>query len=138
MKINLFFATIITLTATVWSLYFSEVVGFIPCKLCWMQRILMYPLFLIFLYQIIYNHLKIFPGVLFSTLGIFLSAYHYGLQNSFFGSQESSCSLVSCGVKYVNYYGFITIPFLSLVAFTLTTMLLILGAINQKKRGLFK
>ena len=37
-------AFIIALAATLGSLYYSEIAGFIPCRLCWYQRILMYPL----------------------------------------------------------------------------------------------
>ena len=41
---RLYLAWVVALVATLGSLYFSEVRGFVPCVLCWFQRIAMYPL----------------------------------------------------------------------------------------------
>ena len=137
MRIAIFFSSIFSLAAILGSLYFSESLGFVPCKLCWFQRILMYPLFLIFLFQLIQKHYFLFPGIIFSTLGLLLSGYHYALQNEWLGNQEIACSTISCGIKYVNYYGFITIPLLAFIAFSLIIISLILGKLFQRKKGIF-
>ena len=73
------------------------------------------------------------PGIIFSTLGLLLSGYHYALQNEWLGNQEIACSTISCGIKYVNYYGFITIPLLAFIAFSLIIISLILGNYFNEK-----
>ena len=40
---GLLFAFVVVATATLGSLFYSEIAGFEPCKLCWFQRIFMYP-----------------------------------------------------------------------------------------------
>jgi len=110
------------LAALLGSLYYSEIAGFEPCELCWFQRILMYPLSVIILVGI-FGQDRLLPRYVLplSTTGMGVSAYHYLLQNNVFGG-ESFCSYgVSCSLRYVNLYGFITIPFMALTAFTLIT-----------------
>ena len=138
MKASLIISSFIALIATLGSLYFSEIMGFIPCKLCWFQRILMYPIFFITISQLAYNHCRIFPSIIFSFSGMVLSSYHYALQQSWIGNQEISCSTISCGIKYINYYEFITIPFLSLVAFFLITFILLLGSFSKKNKFVYQ
>lgn len=127
MRIYFFLAFIVALSATLGSLFYSEIQAFVPCKLCWFQRILMYPLVLILFFQTMRKQYYLGPAIIFSTLGIFLALYHYLLQNGWIGDVESACSRISCGIKFVNYFGFVTIPFLSLTAFCLITILLIIG-----------
>jgi disulfide bond formation protein DsbB len=115
------------LAALLGSLYFSEFAGFEPCKLCWIQRILMYPLTIILLVGI-FNHDDVIPKYVlpFSISGMGVSLYHYLLQNHVFGEQSNFCAVgVSCVSRYINLAGFITIPFLALIAFTMITALLI-------------
>lgn len=104
------------------SLYYSEIAGFVPCKLCWYQRILMYPLALITLIGIM-GHDDYLPTYVlpFSFGGMGLSTYHYLIQLGLFG-QPGTCTVgIPCNVRYVNYAGFVTIPFLALTAFVLIT-----------------
>ena len=77
----LLFAWITSIIAMVGSLFFSERMGFIPCTLCWYQRILMYPL-VIFLGIAFYrNDREIYKYILpMSIIGIVVSSYHYALQ----------------------------------------------------------
>ena len=117
-----YFAFAPALAAMLGSLYYSEVAGFIPCTLCWYQRILMYPLVLVILIGIFLEDEYLPNYVLpFSVLGIFLSGYHYMIQLGII-SQSASCSgAVPCGSRYVDYFGFITIPLMALTAFILIT-----------------
>lgn len=109
------------LVATLGSLYFSEIRLLIPCTLCWYQRILMYPLILIILVGIIKQDEYLPSYVLpFSIIGLAVSTYHYFIQLGILGD-TASCSGVACSVRYVNYFGFVTIPFLALVAFAVIT-----------------
>ena len=126
-------ALIPALVATLGSLYFSEIVGFIPCTYCWYQRILMYPLVLIILIGILKKDEYLPSYVLpFSILGIGLSGYHYLVQAVIFGSTACT-SGVPCSVRYINWLGFITIPFLALTAFVMITILMALTAWANKQ-----
>src|SRR5699024_12841110 len=69
------------LIATLGSLFYSEVMGFTPCELCWVQRIFMYPLVMIYGVAAFKKDLSIaLPGLFLSGIGMFISAYHYLLQ----------------------------------------------------------
>lgn len=114
-----------TLAATLGSLFFSEVMDFVPCELCWVQRIFMYPLVIIYGTALIKKNTVIaLPGLILSGIGICVSIYHYlvqklpALQNA-----GSSCGVVPCNTEYVNYFGFITIPFLAGTAFMIIVVL---------------
>lgn len=125
MQHGVLLAWIISLIATLGSLYFSEVAGFVPCKLCWYQRILMYPLTIILGIAAFRNDRTISLYILpISVLGTILALYHYTLQRvpslSF-----TPCAVdipFPCNVEYINWVGFITIPFLSLIAFSLVSI----------------
>jgi disulfide bond formation protein DsbB len=106
------------------SLYFSEVAGFVPCKLCWIQRILMYPLTIILLVAMLRRDDGVPTYVLpFSLLGIGVSTYHYLLQKTDLFTESTVCSGgVPCSIAYINWLGFITIPFLALTAFVIITI----------------
>ena len=109
----------VSVVATAGSLYFSEVRGFIPCELCWIQRIFMYPLVLIIGIAIAQKNARIYTTTLvFSLIGASISLYHYGIQKlKFLSDSAPSCGQVPCTGEYINVFGFITIPFLALTAF---------------------
>ena len=117
----LVFIFTISLIATVGSLYFSIVRGYEPCTLCWYQRILMYPIVLMTGVALFQKNAKIaLTTAVFSIVGGSISLYHYGLQKlSFLQDSAPACGNVSCTGQYVNYLGFITIPFMALTAFAL-------------------
>lgn len=115
----------ISIIALFGSLYYSEIRGFVPCTLCWYQRILMYPLVLISAIAIAQKNASIaLTTAIFAFIGTGLSLYHYGIQKlSFLRESAPSCGNVSCTGQYVNYFGFITIPFLAFTAFLLITII---------------
>lgn len=110
-----------SLVATLGSLYFSEVRDFIPCEMCWYQRILMYPIFIMTTIAYIQKNAKIaLTTAVFSCIGGAISLYHYGIQKvSFLQDSAPACGQVSCTGAYINWLGFITIPFLALTAFVI-------------------
>ncbi len=112
---------LVSLVATLGSLYFSEIRMYLPCEMCWYQRIIMYPIALISLIGLIRNDVNARYYVrVFSGIGILLSVYHYSLQKiSFFADSLPACTGVDCTVQYINWFGFVTIPFLALIAFIL-------------------
>lgn len=130
---RLFAAWIVSLVATAGSLYFSEIAGFIPCTLCWYQRILMYPL-PILLGIAFYKNDTSFAiyGMSLASIGLLFSLYHYSLQKVPMMKALESCNVgVPCSGDYINWLGFITIPFLAGSAFLL--ILLFLFPLRPKK-----
>ncbi|MFF5995331.1 disulfide oxidoreductase [Lysinibacillus sp. KU-BSD001] len=109
----------VSLVATLGSLYFSEVRGYIPCEMCWYQRILMYPIVIISAVAYIQKNARIaLTTAVFACIGGSISLYHYGIQKiTFLQESAPSCGQVSCTGAYINWLGFITIPFLALTAF---------------------
>lgn len=125
----------VALTAMLGSLFYSEVMGYLPCKLCWYQRILMYPLAIILGIAAVRKDSKIYLYVLpMSIWGGGISLYHYLMQKTnWFESGAAACGLIPCDVDYVNYFGFMTIPFLALIAFILITALQVMVWIANRK-----
>jgi disulfide bond formation protein DsbB len=115
----------ISLIATLGSLYFSEVMKFVPCELCWFQRIFMYPQVILLGMAVIRKEYYIARySLVLSIVGGLISTYHYLIQKvSFFQDNAISCGNVPCTGQYINWLGFITIPFLALTAFILITLL---------------
>ncbi len=118
---SLLFIWVVSLIATLGSLYFSEIRGYIPCTMCWFQRIFMYPILVMTTVAVIQKNAKIaVTTAVFSIIGGCISLYHYGIQKIDFLSESApSCGQVSCTGQYINWLGFITIPFLALTAFIL-------------------
>ncbi|ARI78092.1 disulfide oxidoreductase [Halobacillus mangrovi] len=114
----LFLTWATALVATAGSLFFSEVLKYEPCELCWYQRILMYPLVFIYGAALVKRNLEIaIPGMILSGIGMLVSIYHYSIQKVPGLSDGGACGLVPCNAQYVNYFGFVTIPFLAGLAF---------------------
>lgn len=135
MNKSLLLSWIASLIATIGSLYFSEVMHFIPCTLCWYQRIFMYPLAIILGIAVYRNDKGIYKYVLpLSIIGILISGYHTLLQKIPYLQQFEMCtSGVPCSKDYINWLGFITIPLLALIAFIIITISLIILARSQKE-----
>lgn len=116
------------LVAMLGSLYYSEVVGFVPCTLCWYQRSLMYPLALILLVGLIKQDRNLPDYVLpFSMLGMGFSTYHYLIQVGVIDHSAVCAVGIPCDLRWVNYFGFVTIPFMALTAFTIITAVMALA-----------
>ncbi len=112
-------ASLVALVATLGSLYLSEVAHFIPCNMCWYQRIAMYPIGPMLLFAWFRRDASIKPYVmLVAVLGALVSTYHVLLE--IFPSLESSttCGLVaSCSTRWVEPLGIYTIPRMALSGF---------------------
>ena len=127
----LVFSFFIALFATAGSLLFSEVAHFTPCKLCWYQRIFMYPQVILFGLAIWKNDYKIkIYGLVLSIIGGLVALYHVILQ--WYPAILLPCSdeTANCAVKQFATYGYITIPVMSLTAFVL---LIFLGLIAKRR-----
>ncbi len=116
-----------SIAATLGSLFYSEIMHYTPCILCWYQRILMYPMVLILAVGILKKDKSVYQYSLpFSVGGLFLSFYHVLLQKGVLPESMAPCTIgASCTVKYAGYFGFITIPVMSFTAFAIITFCLI-------------
>ena len=122
---------LIALGATAGSLFYSEIAGFEPCKLCWLQRIFIYPQSVLFAVALIKNKKDAADySAPLSAIGGLVAAYHYYIQLG--GSPLIPCSAASasaCAQRFVMTFGYITIPLMALSAFAL---LFVTGLISQK------
>lgn len=134
----LFIAWAASVIAMFGSLYFSEIQKFEPCELCWYQRILMYPLVIIQVIAIIKKdyHISLYTMIL-SGLGALISLYHYSIQKiPFMGDNAVSCGRIPCTGQYINWFGFVTIPFLALTAFVIIFICsLLIWKINKGEKS---
>lgn len=129
----IFIAFLTSLIATLGSLFFSEVMNFVPCSLCWYQRIFMYPLVFIFLANLLYPDKSVLKYSLpLVIVGLGISIYHNLLILKIIPETLSPCVQgVPCSVDYLNWFGFITIPSLSFIAF----LTIFIALIAYKKRA---
>jgi len=128
------FSFILALTATLGSLYYSEIAGLTPCELCWFQRIFMYPQALIFYFALVHHDRRVFRYSLpLSLVGTVFAAYNYYLQ--LFPRLLLICSAnePSCSNTQFFLYGYITISLMSLTAFISLILLAMAG--RAKNRG---
>lgn len=133
-KHSLKFAFLVALTSTLGSLFYSEILNYTPCELCWYQRILMYPLVIILGIALFKKDKKVTQYVLpMSIIGLFISFWHYLSQRYSVATTCSIDSVVPCTVKYTFAYGYITIPLMALTGFLLIIILTLIWNYSNKK-----
>jgi disulfide bond formation protein DsbB len=115
--------------ATVGSLVYSEYFLFEPCRMCWYQRIAMYPLVPILAVGLWRRDPNVRWYVLpLAVVGFGTAVWHYLIQTFPALSDSVSCGLgVPCNAKYVNEFGFISIPFMAGCGFLLIIALMTLA-----------
>ncbi len=115
-----------TVGSVVLSLVYSEYFGFIPCSLCWLQRIALYPQALMSLMAVRTKESVFFPlySIGLSVFGLGVAVYHYIYQmipkDVVEGGMILPCladGSADCATKIIDQFGFITFPFLSAVTF---------------------
>jgi disulfide bond formation protein DsbB len=136
-RVGLWLAWLVALVTTLGSLYFSEVAHFTPCKLCWYQRIAMYPLALVLLVAAARRDRRIAWYVVpVAAIGAAFAAYQTQLQA--FPSQHSSfCTTIEpCTTRYVWEFGFVSLPFMALSAFVfIIAMTIFVGRYDSAGTG---
>ena len=134
---TLFASWIVALAASIGSLFFSEVMDFVPCSLCWYQRILMYPLSILYLISFFREDKNIFVYTLpFCILGFCVAAYHNLLVWGIIPESASPCTQgIPCNSIYIDWLGFITIPLMSLTAFSVLIIIYLMERRNEKKNN---
>ena len=123
-------ATSVAIFSSIGSIIYSEVVGFIPCKFCWYQRYLMYPIAIILLVGLLNK--KIIKAAYISVFGFGVGLYHIYLQNG--GGPGGSCAVdVPCNLKYVDIFGFISIPVMASTGFLTIFLSLLYYDLSRKE-----
>ena len=133
-KNSLYIAWFIALVAMCGSLFFSNVLLYPPCVLCWYQRIFMYPLVFILGVAIIKRDMKVYRYVLpLALIGGAISVFHNLLYWKIIPDALAPCQTgVSCTTHFIQWFGFVTIPFLSFCAFLVITIVMF---IHKKTYG---
>ncbi len=116
---------IVTLTALVGSLIYSNVIGYPPCMFCWYARIFIYPQVLLYGMALYIKDFSIIRYTWILTLvGFVFGAYHYITELIQYSPLPCSASGVSCLTRYVYQWNFVTIPFMVLSVYVLLIALL--------------
>jgi len=130
---GLWIICLITTGAMLGSLYFSEIVGFAPCKLCWYQRIAMYSIAIISFVAALRNDKNIVRyTIVLAPIGLVVSTYHYLLE--WYPTLETNvCSLdVPCTAVWFRELGFVTLCFMAGCAF-ITVIAVSLAIMREQK-----
>lgn len=123
----LFLCWLLASTSVTGSLFFSYIMGFAPCVLCWYQRIFLFPLVILLAMGLFpFDKSVVKYALPLAIAGWLTAVYHNLLYSGIIPESIQPCSQgVSCTEKYIDLFGFITIPMLSLLSFTTIIALLI-------------
>lgn len=124
----LFLCWLLVSVSTTISLFFSYVMEFAPCVLCWYQRICLFPLVIILAVGLFPLDKRVVKYALPLTIaGWLTAAYHTLLYSGIIPENIQPCAQgVSCTEEYINLFGFLTIPMLSLLSFSTVIALLLI------------
>ena len=122
----LFAAWVLVTVATLGSLFFSEVMQVPVCKLCWYQRIAIYPMVLILAIGLLpYDPRVLRYAVAFTCLGWLIALFHVLLVTGIIPESAQPCVQgIPCSETHISLLGFLNIPTLSLLTFTVIGVLL--------------
>ena len=126
--LRLWLAWLVAAVAVAGSLYFSESAKFTPCKLCWFQRVAMYPLAVLLLIAAVRRDRGIrLYAIPLAALGGLISIYHYVIEwRPSLGA--GSCDITApCTVPWFRQFGFISLPLMALCGFAAIVALLTIG-----------
>lgn len=128
-------AAAVATTCMLGSLYFSEIVNYKPCNLCWYQRIMMYPLAIILIIATVRRDSKIFYyAVPLATIGAVISTYHWFLER-FPNLDAGVCDVnVPCEFVWFENFGFVTLPFMAFTGFLAVIVFTTLSTTQQSEK----
>jgi len=124
----LFIAWLIASVSTLGALFLGEVMGYTPCVLCWYQRIAMFPLVLILAAGLFpFDRRVVRYALPLALAGWGLALFHWGVASGLIPESITPCSQgVPCSIEQVVWFGFLTLPMLSVLAFSAIIALLLL------------
>jgi disulfide bond formation protein DsbB len=119
-------ATAIAAVATGGSLYLSEVAGYLPCALCWYQRIAMYPLTIVLGVAALRRDRQVWrTAVPLASVGAAISVWHIAIERN--PSLGGPCDPTApCSIRWVEELGFLTLPTMALTGFVAIIVLTLL------------
>lgn len=125
--ILVFCSWLIATISTLGALFLGEVMGYTPCQLCWYQRIFMFPLVLILAAGLFPLDARVVRYALPTALaGLAIAVYQMLLIHGVIAESITPCTQgVPCSEVQVVWFGFVTIPLLSVAAFSAIVVLLI-------------
>ena len=124
---------ITALVAVLGSLFYSNVIGFAPCELCWWQRIFLYPQVIILFIALRHKDRHVFKYVgSLSVVAAIISLYQVYIQLGGFSVLPCTAVGSACAKVFINSYGYITIPVMSL---TICLYLLVFALANNLSRN---
>ena len=111
-------AAAVTTTCALGSLYFSEIVNYKPCIMCWYQRTMMYPLAIILIIAALTKDKRVWRyATPLAAIGITVSTYHWFLER-FPNLDAGVCDVeVPCEFVWFENFGFVTLPFMAFTGF---------------------
>ncbi len=127
-------AWIVATATTLGSLYYSEHAGFLPCELCWYQRIVMYPLVIVLGVAWLRRDLQVWKtSLVFVVIGAPLSLYHWLVERVPAFAESSSCSVtVPCTAPYFEKLGFVTLAWMAMSSFLLIGVLMVCTVVGSR------
>lgn len=130
-----FVAWLIATASTLAALFFGEVMKLPPCSLCWYQRIFMFPMVLVLPSGLLPFDGKVARSALpLAGVGLLLAAVHVLLVEGIIPERVAPCRQgVPCSETVIEWFGFVTIPLLSLLAFATITALLTVASLRSSK-----
>jgi disulfide bond formation protein DsbB len=132
---ELWLAFLVAALATGGSLFYSEIAGFVPCELCWYQRICMYPLTVLTLLPAIAGDYRIARYLLpLPVVGAGISVYQILIEEGVV-EQTKACLISApggCATKWTDELGYLTIPVLTLTAFALAFAFVLLACFERE------
>ena len=131
------FAWIVATVTTLGSLYYSEHAGFLPCELCWYQRIVMYPLVIVLGVAALRSDRKVWiTALVFVGIGAPLSLYHWLVERVPAFEESSSCSAITpCSAPWFEKWGFVTLSWMAMSAFLLIGVLMVCTLVGSRDRA---
>ena len=131
----MFACWLIATTATLGALFFSEVMNLPPCLLCWYQRIFVFPLVLLLPVGLFPFDPKVVRYALpLSVVGWSIAFFHVLLTYGLIPESIKPCTQgVPCALNQIEWFGFLSIPLLSLVALSAITALLLVAHFKAPK-----
>ena len=130
-----FLAWLMATLATLGALFMSEIMGFAPCVLCWWQRIFMFPLVVILAQGLFPFDPKVLRYALpLAVVGLLVAGFHLLLVAGYIPATLTPCRQgIPCSTVQIEWFGFLTIPLLSLLAFLTVNALLIASYFKTPK-----
>lgn len=131
----IFAAWLVASLATLGALFMSEIMGFAPCVLCWYQRIFMFPLVLVLALGLFPFDPKVLRYALpLALVGLLVAVFHLLLTAGVIPESMTPCRQgIPCATVQIEWFGFVTIPLLSALAFLAINVLLIASYLKTPK-----